>query len=99
MSGLRRRWQVRLAIAATGILATGTAVAASGASGAIASTGSGTTREISSSGTASFIPGSTGQPGGIENFEIAGVGGDDAIEHGCIHNAGGCTGGCLWVTT
>src|SRR5262249_22588097 len=88
MSGLRRRWQVRLAIAATGILATGTAVAASGASGAIASTGSGTTREISSSGTASVIPGSPGQPGGIDNFEIAGVGGDDALAPDRSHSSG-----------
>ena len=80
MSSLRRRWQVRVAIAATGILAVGTAVAASGAGSAIAATGgvsvslgSGTTREITSSGTASFVTGSPSQPGTIGQFETPGL--------------------------
>src|SRR5215469_6344204 len=79
MSSLRRRWQVHVAIAATGILAAGTAIAG-GAGSAIASAGSvsgslgsGTTREITSSGTASLVTGSSSQPGGIDNFEIAGI--------------------------
>ena len=79
MSSLRRRWQARAAIAAAGILAAGTAVAAVSAGGAIAATssgplGSGATREISSSGSASFVAGSPSQGGGIDNFEIAGGG-------------------------
>src|SRR5260370_13207810 len=95
MSSLRRRWQVRIVIAATGILAAGTAVAAGGASGAIASTGSvsgsvgsGTTREISSSGTASFVAGSSSQPGGIDNFEIPGLS-DGAFAPDRSHSSGG----------
>jgi hypothetical protein len=85
MSSHRWRWQRRIAIAATGILATATVVAVGG-SGAIASTGSvtssigsGNTREIASSGSASFLTGSPGQPGGIDNFEISGSGGDGPV--------------------
>jgi hypothetical protein len=87
MSGIRRRWQVRVAIAATGILAAGTAVAAGGASSAIASTGGGTTREITSSGTASFVAGSSAQPGGIDQFEIPGISGPLAPDRS--HSSGG----------
>jgi hypothetical protein len=94
MSDIRRRWQVRIALAATGILAAGTAVAAGGASSAIASTGSvsgslgsGTTREITSPGTASFAAGSSAQPGGIENFEIPGISGPLAPDRS--HSTGG----------
>jgi len=78
MSRLRQRCQVRVAILAVVILTAGTAVVA-GASGAAASTGSvsgspGATREIASSGSASFLPGASAQPGGIQQFEISGVG-------------------------
>src|SRR5207245_1282222 len=93
MFSLRRRWQARIAIVATGILAGGTAVAAGGASSAIASTGSlsgslggGTTREITSSGTASFVAGSSAQPGGIDQFEISGISGPLAPDRS--HSAG-----------
>ena len=94
MSSLRRRWQVRVAIAASGILAVGTAVVAGGASSAIASTGSvsspvagGTTREITSSGTAAFVAGSSAQPGGIDQFEIPGISG--ALAPDRSHSSGG----------
>ena len=92
MSSLRRRWQARAAIAAAGILAAGTAVAAVSASGAIAATssgplGSGATREISSSGSASFAAGSPSQGGGIDNFEIAG-GGDGPPMTDRSHSSG-----------
>jgi hypothetical protein len=95
MSSLRRHWQVRIAIAATGILAAGTAVAASGASSAIAATGSlgsGTTREISSSGTASFVAGSPSQPGGIDNFETPGIGEGLAPDRSNSSGSGGPVG-------
>jgi hypothetical protein len=72
--------QVRVAIAAAGVLAAGTAVAAGGASSAMASAGSvsvslgsGTTRVITSSGTASFVQGTSSQLGSIDNFEIPGL--------------------------
>src|SRR6266404_275667 len=100
MSTLRRRWQVRVAIAASGILAVGTAVAAGGASSASASTGStggspggGTTREIASSGTASFVAGSSAQPGGTDQFEIPGVSGPLAPDRS--HSAGGAPAGAI----
>jgi len=101
MSSLRRLWQARVAIAAAGILVAGTAVAAAGASSAIAATsgvsgslGSGTTREISSSGSASFLPGSSSQPGGIENFEIAGLG-DGPLASDRSHSSGGTPVGAI----
>src|SRR5215469_8543142 len=95
MSKFRRRWQVRVAIAASGILAIGTAVTAGGASSAIASAGStsgslggGTTREIASSGTASFVAGSSAQPGGIDQFEIPGTS-EGALAPDRSHSSGG----------
>ena len=93
MSSLRRRWQARVAIAAAGILTAGTAVAAIGASGAIAGTGSasgsigsGFTRQITSSGTASFGAGSASQPGTIDNSEIPGLG-DGALAPDRSHSS------------
>ena len=101
MSSLRRLWQARVAIAAAGILVAGTAVAAAGASSAIAATsgvsgslGSGTTREITSSGTASFLPASSSQPGGIDNFEIAGLG-DGPLAPDRSHSTGGTPVGAI----
>ncbi len=66
-----------VAIAAAGVLVAvaagaGSAVAASGS--AAGSLGNGTTREISSSGTASFAAQSSGPADGIQNPEIAGLG-------------------------
>src|SRR5262249_32368488 len=94
MSSLRRRWQARVAIAASGILTIWIAVTAGGASSAIASTGStsgtlggGTTREITSSGTASFVAGSSAQPGGIDQVEIPGSSGPLAPDRS--HSPGG----------
>jgi hypothetical protein len=72
----------------------GTTVAAGVASGASAATssalGSGATREITSSGTASFAAGSSSQPGGIDTFEI-GVNGDAALAPDRSHSSGGGT--------
>jgi hypothetical protein len=87
MPSLRRRWRMRVAAAAAGILAAGTAVGAASAGGAVAATGStvssppgsGATREISSSGAASFVAGTPSQAGGIGSFEIAGGGDGPAV--------------------
>src|SRR5215469_68491 len=105
MSKFRRRWQVRVAIAASGILAIGTAVTAGGASSAIASSGStsgslgsGTTREIASSGTASFAAGSSAQPGGVDQFEISGTG-EGALAPDRSHSSGGTPVGAITQPT
>src|SRR5262249_19695312 len=101
MSSLRRLWQARVAISGAGNLVAGNAVAAAGASSAIAATsgvsaslGGGTTREISSSGTASFLPASSSQPGGIDNFEIAGPS-DGALAPDRSHSSGGTPVGAI----
>jgi hypothetical protein len=50
--------------------------------------------EITSSGTASFLPASSSQPGGIDNFEIAGLG-DGPLAPDRSHSTGGTPVGVI----
>jgi hypothetical protein len=76
----------------------GTAVATGVAGSAAAATsgalGNGATREIASSGTASFAAGSSSQPGGIDSFEI-GVSGGTGLAPDRSHSSGGSPVGAV----
>jgi len=96
LSSIRRQWRLSVVIGTSGLLALAgaTAGAASGASAATG--GGGATREISSSGTASFVAGSSDQVTAIQNNEIPNFG-DGALAPDRSHssNAGATPVGAI----
>jgi hypothetical protein len=97
MSSVRQRCRVCVA-AATGIVAVAAFMAASGgravaAAGSV-SLGGGTTRQIQSSGTASFAAGSPGQPAGLQSNETPSFAGD-SLAPDRSHSSGGAPVGAI----